>query len=92
MTVTGPAAVDKNKFGVEVSNHVLEIEKLLNRERPYIEEEGGRRFVKYELELGEFMEPPIQQAIKNIYTEVGWEEVEFPNSSTVLFIFPSINV
>lgn len=92
MQVSSPADVINVMHSEEIEKLVAEIEKHICNKNVSVEHYDGRRFIKFERDEQQWMEPHIQNVIKELYEAKGWESIEFPNSLTILFVFPRVEL
>lgn len=92
MQVSSPNDVINVQHSEEIEKLVAEIEKHLLGKYVHVEHYDNRRFIKLERDEQQWLEPHIQKVIKDLYEGKGWESVEFPNSLTILFVFPRVDV
>lgn len=92
MQVSSPDDVISLMHSEEIEKIVAEIEKHILNKTAHVEHYDGERFIKYEREEQQWLEPHIQNVIKKLYEDKGWESVQFPNSLTIKFVFPRVDV
>lgn len=92
MQVSSPSDIINVMHSEEIEKLVAEIEKYILKKNVHVEHYDGRRFIKFEREEQQWLEPHIQSVIKELYEDKGWESIEFPNSLTILFVFPRTDV
>jgi predicted transcriptional regulator len=92
MQVSSPDDVINVMNSEEIEKLVAEIEKHILNKNVHVEHYDGQRFIELEREEQQWVEPHIQNVIKQLYEGKGWESVEFPNSLTIKFVFPRVEL